>query len=279
MSIDLHIHSNHSDGTSTPEEIVVMAKRKDLRAVSITDHDTATATKIALEMGKMHNIEIVPGIEMSSRHEAGSLHILGYYIESEDRELHRRLEVVQEARKERNRKIVRKLQEIGIAITYRDIVNESVKGQAGRPHIARVLVRKGYVRNMSEAFDQYLKKNAKAYVERFLYTSRESIEIIRASGGIAVLAHPNQIGLADGEMERLVGELTAVGLGGIETYYPTQSKSYRKKMKHLAKRYDLAITGGSDYHGNIRQGTDIGGGVRLQIPDDLLDKLKQKRIK
>jgi len=278
MSIDLHIHSKYSDGTLSPEEIVLKASKKGLSAVSITDHDTVDGTGEALAAGKKYGVVVVPGIELSAQHYKKNLHILGYFFDHGDCEFKNSLAIVQSARIERNQRIVDKLREIGVDISYRDIINVSEKGQTGRPHIARVLCRVGAAKNMNDAFEKYLKKGASAYVSRFIYSSGEAIQIIKKSGGIAVLAHPVQ---ADSSLEDIPGlleELVEMGLGGIEAYYPSHSRSVRKKLVKIAKIHDLAVTGGSDYHGQIRPGTDMAGGINLSVPGELLDKLQQKRI-
>lgn len=279
MSIDLHIHSHHSDGTYSPEVIVRRAREKGLTAVSITDHDTAAGTAEALIAGEKYGVEVVPGIELSVDHHGSYMHILGYFFDHEDKKLIESLAVLQDARLERNKKIVEKLQRQGVKVSYRDVLNISLQGQTGRPHIATALCKKGVVKDINQAFEKYLKKGASAYVSRFIYNSEEAIEIIRQSGGIAVLAHPIQIDASIEDMPRLLEELIEMGLGGVEAYYPSHSKSVRKKLKFLAKQYGIAVTGGSDYHGQIRPGSDMAGGINLTVPDELLDKLKQKWIK
>lgn len=273
MSIDLHIHTTFSDGTATPTEIVTLAVQKRLTAISITDHDTAAGTAEAIDAGRQQGLTVVPGIEMSSLFDGHTLHILGYYIDAASPKLNRRLEILQEAREERNRKIVEKLQSLGIVIGYDEIVNTAPDGQTGRPHIGKILIQKGYVRTMDQAFSRYLAKGGSAYVSRFVYDSLTAIDIIHECGGLAVLAHPVQIRMNEAGLQALTAKLAGHGLDGIETYYPSHSSSFTRAVKRIAARLDLIMTGGSDYHGDIRPGTTLAGGRACLVPAEVLKAL------
>ncbi len=276
MSIDLHIHSNHSDGTFSPQEIVSLAAKKGLSAISITDHDTVSGVGEAVSAGLESGVEVVPGIEMSVAYKRGPLHILGYFIDHNDSGFLASLQVLQEARIKRNREIVRKLAQNGIDISYEEVIARSQIGQTGRPHIAKVLMEKGVVTSINEAFLKYLGRGKVAYAPRFLYGPEQTIALIKQSGGLAVMAHPVQVSSNIDKLAVAVSELKSAGLDGIETYYPRHFKSFRKNLKKLAERYNLVITGGSDFHGQIRPESDLAGGVNFSVPRYVLDDLKNR---
>ena len=276
MSIDLHTHSTFSDGTKTPEELVSLASKSGVTAISITDHDTIDGVPRALAAGEKFGVEVVPGLEISVVHKKKALHILGYYIDRCNEPLAAALRVLQEARDGRNEKIITKLQEIGVDATLEELNEISGMGQTGRPHIARLLMNHGVVSSMNQAFDQYLTKDAKAYVPRFAYSAEDAIRFISEAGGLPVLAHPIQVDRTLGVLHKLLPELKAFGLQGVETYYPTQKKKMRKRIAKFAAESDLLLTGGSDYHGDIRPGTRLAGGNNVYVPPELLDKMKAR---
>ncbi|MEE4240187.1 MAG: PHP domain-containing protein [Desulfopila sp.] len=277
MSIDLHIHSNFSDGTDSPTELVYLALKRGLKALAITDHDTIAGVPECLAATAAHGgIEAISGIEVSVVHREKNFHLLGYMFDHDDPNLHNKVTVLQEARKDRNEKIIIKLQKLGIHISIEDMNEASPVGQTGRPHIAGLLCRKGIVKNMEEAFSKYLKKGAVAYESRFVYSAVEAIDFIKKSGGMAVLAHPAQVTQSFVEMSQIVGDLVDIGLDGIEGYYPTHSVAVRKKLLKIAQRYDMIVTGGSDYHGSIRPGTDMAGGKNVFVPFEALLQMKNR---
>ena len=276
MSIDLHTHSTFSDGTKTPEELVSLASKSGVTAISITDHDTIDGVPRALAAGEKFGVEVVPGLEISVVHKKKALHILGYYIDRCNEPLAAALRVLQEARDGRNEKIITKLQEIGVDATLEELNEISGMGQTGRPHIARLLMNHGVVSSMNQAFDQYLTKDAKAYVPRFAYSAEDAIKFIAEAGGLPVLAHPIQVDRTLGVLHKLLPELKSFGLQGVETYYPTQKKKMRKRIAKFAAESDLLLTGGSDYHGDIRPGTRLAGGNNVYVPPELLDKMKAR---
>jgi predicted metal-dependent phosphoesterase TrpH len=273
--IDLHLHSTHSDGTMTPSQLVKQAAGIGLSAISITDHDTVSATAEAIREGEIHSVEVIPGLEISSKYKGLDLHLLGYNFDWLNTELLKILDQLQSARKDRNKKIIRKLQEIGINITEQDLKAESGAGVAGRPHFARLLIKSGVVKNHQQAFSRYLKVGRCAYVPRFVLDIHDAIEILHGAGGLAVLAHPIQLSCSFSELSRIIKELKELGMDGLETYYPTQKGKKGKKIRELAVKYQLLETGGSDYHGDIRHGTSMAGGTgKFQVPAELLTKLK-----
>ncbi len=274
MSIDLHTHSWFSDGTKSPTELVDLARRSGVSALSITDHDTMDGVAEALTAGSEHGVEVVPGLEVSVVHRKTVLHILGYFMDMDNQALNAALAVLQEARDGRNEEIISRLKKQGISATVRELKEISGHGQTGRPHIAKLLMNHGMVRSIPQAFDDYLKKGAKAYVPRFAYSAEEAIALIRDAGGIAVLAHPIQLDRSLSLLSSLLPVLRGYGLVGIETFYPTQSKKMRKRIRKFAEKNDLLLTGGSDYHGEIRPGTRLAGGNNVFVPPELLEKMK-----
>jgi predicted metal-dependent phosphoesterase TrpH len=277
--VDLHLHTTASDGVLTPSEIVRYAKAKGLQAIAITDHDTIEGCEEALLEGRRIGFEVIPGIEISAHHSPGSMHLLGFFLDIHHPLLNERLEYLQKARAERNPKIVAKLNQLGVEVTYEEVLKASGGGQVGRPHFANVLLEKKYVRSFQEAFDRFLKKGAPAYVDKFRFTSKEALHFIKEAKGVAVLAHPNTLGLNGySELEKLILQLVEEGLKGIEVYYPEHSASEVTQYKTLAERYALLLTGGTDYHGIEKSDLDIGvGRGEMKLPYSIVENLKAVR--
>jgi len=278
MSIDLHIHSTYSDGTMSPGELVDFAKKKGLQAISLTDHDTFAGVPEAIESCKGDDFEVIPGIEIGAQYAGIAIHILGYLFELENTDLRKALEKLQAARIERNGHILFQLKKKGIDISKEELHAVSQIGQTGRPHIARMLLKKGIVKSLDEAFTRFLRKGAQAYVPRFLYSVEEVFSLIRHAGGIGVLAHPLQIQNSGIDLFEAVEHLASLGMDGIETYYPTHSKKTRTTLIQFAEKYDLVLTGGSDYHGAIRPGTTLAGGRNVTVPYALLENMKNRAL-
>jgi len=276
MTIDLHVHSIYSDGTQTPSELVALASVSGLTALSITDHDTMAGTAEALQAGIAQGVDVLSGLEISVYLDQTYMHILGYGMNPDEPGLVAGLDLLQKAREERNRKIVKKIADMGHSISLEDVERISRVGQTGRPHIAKALMARGVVKNMLEAFEKFLKKGAPAYVSRFVYDAKNAIAMIKQAGGVAILAHPVQIDSALALLPGLIADLAGMGLDGVELYYPTQSPAIRKKIRLIADRYQLLYTGGSDYHGDIRPGTRLAGGKNVSVPADLLVAMRRK---
>jgi len=277
--VDLHLHTTASDGVLSPSEVVSYAKAKSLQAIAITDHDTIAGCEEGLSEGGRVGFEVIPGIEISAEHSPGSMHILGFFLDIHHPLLNERLEYLQKARAERNPKIVAKLNRLGIDITYDEVVQASGGGQVGRPHFANVLMEKKYVRSFQEAFDRFLKKGAPAYVDKVRFTSEEALHFINEAKGVAVLAHPNTLGMNGYlELEKLVLRLVEEGLKGIEVYYPEHSATEVAQYRTLAERHGLLSTGGTDYHGMEKNGLDIGvGRGDMKLPYSIVENLKAVR--
>ncbi len=276
MSIDLHVHSTFSDGTMSPKELVDYAKQKGLRAISITDHDTVEGVEEALASSKEEKIEVIPGIEIGARYGDTTVHILAYFFDMNHPGLRKKLNKIQDARVERNGEILKLLQKQGIHISEAELRAVSLIGQTGRPHIARMIINKGFVKSFDEAFIRFLRQGAQAYVPRFVYAVEEMLDVIRLAGGIGVLAHPLQLRNSGINLQTAVKELKNLGLEGIEVYYPTHSKKTRAMLMRYAQEYNLLMTGGSDYHGAIRPGTTLAGGKNVTVPYELLEGLKER---
>jgi 3',5'-nucleoside bisphosphate phosphatase len=277
--IDLHLHTTASDGVRSPSEIVNYAKAKGLQAIAVTDHDTIEGLEEAVTEGQRIGFEVIPGIEISAEHSPGSMHLLGYFLDIHHPLLNERLAYLQKARAERNPKIVENLNRLGVKISYDEVVKASGGGQVGRPHFAQVLLEKGYVRTFQEAFERFLKKGASAYVDKVRFRPAEAIHFIREAGGVAVVAHPNTLGVNGSKaFEALLLQLIREGLEGIEVHYPEHSPSETAQYKFLAEKHGLVITGGTDYHGI--EGTDLDIGVGrgdMKLPYSILENLSAVR--
>lgn len=279
-SIDLHIHSTASDGTLTPADIIALALRLRLGAISITDHDSIAGCREALLNGIPDELGFLTGVEISAEPPpsypgAGSIHILGYGIRLDDPELNRTLEKLQDARKDRNPQIIARLTKLGIAIRLEEVEREAGDGQPGRPHIAKLLVEKGIVRTIDDAFDRYLGKGKPAYVDKYRIESSQAIGLINAAGGIPVLAHPCLLELEDDQqLDEILREMISMGLKGVEVYFSGHTPEQTRWYAELAKRHDLLMSGGTDFHGDIQPEIQMGvGRGDLHVPFELYEKL------
>ena len=280
MSIDLHIHSTASDGTLSPREILNMAQRLNLGAISITDHDTIDGTKQALAIGIPPSLKFLTGVEISANPPGsfscpGSFHILGYGINIDDTQLNHTLVRLQEARKSRNPRIIELLNHMGFELTLNEILKDSGKCQLGRPHIAKQMVKKGFVQSVGEAFDRYLATGQPAYVDKYRVDCKRAIDVILNAGGLPVLAHPVLLKLKDDDVhEKLIVCLKEMGLKGIEAYYPEQPSDLTARYIRIADRHGLLITGGTDFHGSIKPEIKMGSGYgNFSVPYELYEKL------
>jgi hypothetical protein len=275
--VDLHLHTTASDGVLSPSEIVRYAKEQGLQAVAITDHDTIDGNAEALDEGAKSGLEVISGVEISAQFDLGSMHILGFFIDIENTALKERLSLLQETRAQRNPKMVEKLRKLGVELSYDEILHGSGGGQVGRPHFAQVLLTKGYVNTVQEAFDRYLGKGAPAYVDKFRFDPEEAMELIREAGGIPVLAHPFTLHIpSPHQLDALLGELAPLGLMGIEVFYPEHTKDQISLYKDLAQKHDLLVTGGSDYHGIEGDKVEIGiGSQGMKLSYSMVEAMKE----
>ena len=280
VGIDLHIHTTASDGTFTPSEIVAHAIKLKLKAIAITDHDTLAGSSEALNNGIPAALEFLTGVEISAApppfyHQAGSFHLLGYAIHLDDPELNQTLEKLQLARKNRNPAIIDRLNELGIPIRLDEVREEAGDVQLGRPHIAQMMIRKGVVSSIDEAFDQFLGTDKPAYVDKYRVKCSKAINAIRRAGGIPVLAHPSLLEYeSENQLDDLIGQLKHLGIQGVEVYYTLHTADQISLFAELAQRHDLLMTGGTDFHGSIHPDIEMGTGKgNLFVPYELYDKL------
>lgn len=273
--IDLHLHTTHSDGSQSPAGVVRLAHEAGVSALAITDHDITTGLPEAIATGQELGIEIIPGIEISSRHGESELHVLGYFIKWQDAQLNERLMTLRESRHRRNPKIIELLQAAGIDITYDEVRAVAGSDSVGRPHIARVLMDKKVVTTAKEAFDRFLAEGKAAYVPRDLPAPVDAIRWIKDAGGLAVLAHPTWVKTTEGTLTDLARQLKEQGLDGVEVHYSTHTPRQTRTYLSLAKQLGLLVTGGSDFHGMTKPDIEVGiGKGSLHVPDHLLPKLK-----
>ena len=275
--VDLHIHSTASDGSFSPVEIIEIAKKAGLLAISITDHDTLEGSVEALRYQHSSDVEIIPGIEISVTFDSGTMHILGYLVRLDDAFLGQSLKAVQKARADRNVQIVEKLQDLGVDMEYDEVLEVSGGGQIGRPHIAHVLVQKRVVQSVDEAFNKLLRKGRPAYIERYRLLPVEAMHAILRAGGVPVLAHPFTLNTKTQEdLDRVLADLKQAGLKGVEAYYPAHGPELTACYERLAHRHGLLLTGGTDFHGTAKPGVHIGiGRGDLRVPYRLVEELKR----
>lgn len=261
MFVDFHTHSTNSDGTKSVSEIFELAKLKQLKVLSVTDHDNIDGQTDALKKSIGYGINYITGVEISCNHE-NTLHMLGFNINTENNEIVSFLNRMLEHRNKRNKEIVSRLRKIGFEVTLEEIEDEANGKSIGRPHIARVLMGKGYVDSLEEAFEKYIGDKGKAYVERFRFSTDESIAMIKESGGLAILAHPLSLKLSPDELSIKVDELVLQGLDGMEVFYKDYTEAEVEILLGIAKKFHLLCTGGSDFHGENKPAIEMG----VEIP-------------
>jgi 3',5'-nucleoside bisphosphate phosphatase len=272
--IDLHSHTNESDGTCSPSELVEEAVRAGVKVLGITDHDTFRGFDQAAPLARQAGVEPVCGIELSTKLHGQSVHLLGYFFGDNGLSDFRVwVQQMQESRRERNVRLAARLRELGFDITLEEAEARG-RGMTGRPHFAQLLVEKGYVANLREAFDEYLDESAKGYVYRKEPSFAEGVERIRKAGGIASLAHPIRV---RGDIPELMPELCDAGMNAIEAYHSDHTPHDTELYLDLAKRHGLLVTGGSDFHGAVKPGVLLGTGYdgNLRIPVGLVEQLRQ----
>lgn len=272
--IDLHFHSTFSDGADTPEQLVARGAAAGLRAMALTDHDSLHGVPSFLAACRHAHLTGLSGVEISAEVPAGTLHILGLGFDPGHNELNEHLERVLDGRDWRNRQILKKLNEFGLALAWDEVASLAGEDVVGRPHFAQAMVRRGYAASSQEAFDVYLAKGQPAYVDRFRLSPEDGIRLIRDAGGVAVVAHPFTWEPDFGALEGKLADLRQAGLGGVEAYYSEHSPEQTVAYLRFAKRLGLLVTGGSDYHGGTKENIALGTGFgNLHVPDDLLPPL------
>lgn len=269
MRFDLHVHTNYSDGKFTPEEVIELAIEKGLDGIAITDHDTVAGLEQAVEYsGKYKDFKLIPGIELGTIYNNEEVHILGYFIDYNSKEIHDATQYLRENRIIRGKKIISKLQGMGIDINEEEVNKLSKDGFTGRLHIAKILTIKNYTKSIDEAFSKFLSKDAPAYVERKTLNIKDSIKLINEAGGVAVLAHPGLLK----DKTKIINYTVKSGIQGIECMHSKHTKENTKRFIRLAKKNNLLITAGSDCHGRIIDGD-------LLLGDYFVNESKLSKIK
>jgi 3',5'-nucleoside bisphosphate phosphatase len=280
--IDLHTHTTASDGTWTPEQLILGAKRAGLDAVAITDHDTFAGYEEAQPVAARESVQLICGIELSTKLQPASesgrpktVHLLGYFLRPPAPALLEWVKTQQAVRHERNLQLCVRLAELGVPVTI-DEVRQRGRSMAGRPHFAAIMVEKGYVSTLQEAFDKYLDEKGVAYVDKHDPSLAEGIRQVREAGGITSLAHPirlNRFGRAE---EDLIRQMAKMGLQAIEVWHADHTARHRERYEDMAHHYRLAITGGSDFHGDNKPGVELGTGKdsNVNVPRKVLERLR-----
>jgi len=272
------MHSIFSDGTLPPEEIVAAAATARLTAVALTDHDTTEGLPRFFAAAQQHAVRGIAGVEISAEHHPGALHMLGYFFDPAHTGLQNKLAQLRAGRTERNQKILKHLQALGLELTW-DEVHALAGGEVvGRPHFARALIARGHVKDKDEAFSKFLARGRPAYAERFRLSPADAIEMIRAARGVPVLAHPCSLKLGQKQLRALLLELRDAGLGGVEVHHSEHNPCQTRLYHRMATDLGLAMSGGSDFHGALMPDIRLGWGFgRLRVPDDLLPALEARR--
>jgi predicted metal-dependent phosphoesterase TrpH len=270
--VDLHSHTNASDGENSPEELIALARDRQLTVLALTDHDTTAGIPRALAAAaEAGNIELIPGVELSTDVPGHEIHVLGYFVNWRDPDFLTMINRFRDGRIGRAANIVLKLAELGAPISIARVQEIAGDGAIGRPHVAQALVEAGHVATIPEAFDRYLAKDKPAYVEHYSLPPAGAVKLILSAGGVPVLAHPRGV-------QQFVPDLVKAGLLGLECYYPEYDEPEQRELVDLAKRYGLVATGGSDFHGLHKMGHMSGLG-EVYVPPEVVEKLRQAKKK
>lgn len=277
MAVDLHAHSTASDGSDPPDRLVELAVEARLTALALTDHDTQDGVAAAMTAAATAGLELIPGVELSLNFDGGGMHLVVLWLKPGPGPLQDRLGELRSGRDSRNVEIARVLTDLDMPITVEEIEEEAGGGSVGRPHIAAVMVARGYVPDIRTAFDLWLGAGKPAYVGRARLDPEEAISLARQSGGVPVLSHPHTLGITTAaDMAALLTRLSAVGLVGLEAIYSTYHRHVRDGYAHLARRFGLVPSGGSDYHGTYKAGLYLGSGYGdLVVPESVLEELRE----
>ena len=263
---DLHVHTNHSDSSFSPAEVVDLANKVGLKCIAITDHDSVTGVAVAAEAAKGTPLEVVAGVEVSTRVDQGEIHIVGLFVDLERGTLSEFLRTRIDERIARMREMTAKLRAMGVTLHPEEVLAVAGKGSPGRPHVAEALVRAGRVGSMQEAFQRFIGDEGPAYIAREAISPAEAAAHIRSSGGVPILAHP---GLSN--CDELIPMLVESGVMGIEVYYPSQSRANEQFYLRIAEKHGLLVSGGSDCHGKFKNDVMLGN---IRLPEDLVQKLR-----
>lgn len=278
--VDLHVHSNKSDGTFTPSELVTMAIKKNLTALALTDHDTTDGLEELANAAAGKPLAIVPGIELSTEYEGKDIHIVGLFIDPTQSDFRAHLKAFVESRDDRNRKMCANLQEAGIPISYEALQEANPGSVITRAHYGTWLLEHGVVSSVADAFSKYLGDHTPYFVPREKVTPQQAVSLIQKAGGLAILAHPILYRMSRERLDILVRRLKEVGLTGIEAIYATYNSREENQIRQLAIKYDLLLSGGSDFHGFAKPKLELGTGYgHLCVPDEVYFSLKKEHEK
>lgn len=276
--VDLHVHSDRSDGSMTPSELVTLAVEKNLAAFALTDHDTTAGIDEAVKAADGLSLEVIPGIELSTEYMGKDIHMVGLYIDHKSDAFQEYIREFQHSRDVRNQKMCQKLQEHGVDITYEELLAEFPGSVLTRAHYARLMLKKGFVKGLPEAFDRYVGDHAPCFLPREKITPEKGIDLILRSNGIPILAHPILYRMSEEHLDDLVKRLKTAGLIGIEAVYSTYNAREERQVRALARKYELLLSGGSDFHGKAKPGLDLGTGYgSLFVPYEFLANIKAKK--
>lgn len=268
MRIDLHTHTTASDGLLSPEQLVEKARQAGVQILAVCDHDSTEGVDAAVAAGRLSAVEVIPAVEINTDVDQGEVHVLGYFLDHRQLWLQEFLRKLRDGRVNRARRMVEKLNALGIRIDFAR-VRELARGAIGRPHVAWAIVEAGAAKSVDEAFTRYIGRNGPAYVERLKVLPEEAVQVILRAGGIPVLAHPGW-----GFHEPLIPQLVAAGLEGLEVYYPDHTPAMQAHFLSLAKAHNLLVTGGTDYHG---EGFATKAAIGSQyVPPEVVEKLKER---
>ncbi len=276
MAVDLHSHSTASDGSEKPAALVEQALEAGLSVLALTDHDTLDGIADATAAATATGLELIPGTELSLEYDQGGMHLVVLWLSSGPGPLQDRLEELRLGRDHRNELMSERLTELGMPVTVEEILEEGGTGSIGRPHIAAVMMRKGYVETIEEAFELWLTSGKPAYIGRPRLTPEEAIQLARESGAVPIVAHPHTLGINRAhEMADLLTRLVAAGLVGLEAFCAGYRRHEREGYADLARRFGLIPSGGSDYHGTYKPGLSLGIGYGdLVVPDSIVGELR-----
>lgn len=278
--IDLHTHTAASDGADSPADLVALAASENLAAVAVTDHDTVSGLAEATEAGRALGVSVVRGCELAVASPFGEVHILGLWLPEHPTHLASALETIRAARDDRNREMVEKFRRVGYAVSYPELAAVAAGESVGRPHMARLLVDKGICASTREAFAKFLGDDKGMYVPRVLPSPEEGIALLKEEGATTVIAHPMLLRASLPELEALVGRLAGLGLDAVEAYYSEHDAAATRRALKLAARFDLGVSGGSDYHGSVRPDVKLGRVWNAgRIGGEVLDALLERRVR
>lgn len=273
--IDLHVHSNASDGSCTPTEIVLEAEKMGLTAIALTDHDTVDGVDEAILAADSLNVEVIPGIELSCLWREKEIHILGLFIDHHNRDLLEFLDSARTRRKNRNLEVLEALKKDGFAVTRSDLMDGNEKTVITRAHFARALLKNGYVTSIDQAFKKYLSPGCPYYRKKEEITPEEAMAVLKAASAFPVLAHPCQYKFGWAVLDELASHLKDLGMQGLECYHSSNNQDESGKLRKLASRYELCPTGGSDFHGAAKPDISLGyGRGNLRVSALFLDDIR-----